>query len=44
MMTNINYSFLSSSAVKELARNGGNIDGLVPACIKDVILKKFNKG
>ncbi len=44
MMTNINYSFLSSSAVKELARNGGNIDGLVPACIKDVILKKFYKG
>lgn len=44
MMTNINYSFLSSSAVKELARNGGNIDGLVPACIKEEILKKFNKG
>lgn len=41
MMTNINYSFLSSSAVRELAKNGGNIDGLVPDCIKDRILTKF---
>ncbi len=41
MMTNINYSFLSSSAVKELARNGGNIEGLVPECIRDEIMKKF---
>lgn len=42
MMTNINYSFLSSSAVKELASNGGNIEGLVPDCIKDEIEKKFS--
>lgn len=41
MMTNINYSYLSSSAVKELARFGGNIDGLVPDCIKDDVMKKF---
>lgn len=41
MMTNINYSYLSSSAVKELARFGGNIDGLVPDCIKDDVLRKF---
>lgn len=41
MMTNINYSYLSSSAVKELAKNGGNIDGLVPDCIKETILTKF---
>ncbi|MCX7747107.1 MAG: pantetheine-phosphate adenylyltransferase [Clostridia bacterium] len=43
MMTNINYSFLSSSAVRELARHSGNIDGFVPECIKDEILKKFKK-
>lgn len=43
MMTNINYSYLSSSAVKELAKNGGNIDGLVPECIKDTVLGKFGK-
>lgn len=42
MMTNINYSYLSSSAVKELARHGGKIDGLVPDCIKDAITQKFS--
>jgi pantetheine-phosphate adenylyltransferase len=41
MMSNINYSYLSSSAVKELARNGGNIEGLVPDCIKDIVMKKL---
>ncbi|MDQ2085031.1 pantetheine-phosphate adenylyltransferase [Herbivorax sp. ANBcel31] len=43
MMTNINYSFLSSSSVKELAKNNGSIDGLVPCCIKDKVLEKFKK-
>jgi pantetheine-phosphate adenylyltransferase len=43
MMTNINYSYLSSSAVRELAQNGGKINGLVPECIKDTILYKFSK-
>lgn len=43
MMANVNYSFLSSSIVKELARHGGNIDGLVPDCIKDEVLRKFNR-
>jgi pantetheine-phosphate adenylyltransferase len=41
MMTSVNYSYLSSSAVKEIARNGGSIDGLVPDCIKERILKKL---
>jgi len=41
LVTSINYSYLSSSAVKELARNKGSIDGLVPDCIKDIIMKKF---
>ena len=43
MMASINYSFLSSSGVRELARNGGKIDGLVPDCIKDAVLNKFIK-
>lgn len=43
MMTNINYSFLSSSSVRELARNKGKIDGLVPNCIKDRVIDKFGK-
>jgi pantetheine-phosphate adenylyltransferase len=42
MMTNINYLYLSSSAVKEIAKNGGAIDGLVPECIKDEVMKKLN--
>lgn len=41
MMTNVNYSYLSSSAVKEIARNGGKIDGLVPECIKERIANKL---
>lgn len=42
MMTSVNYSYLSSSAVKEIARNGGKIDGLVPECIKERIVKKLS--
>ncbi len=41
MMTSVHYSYLSSSAVKEIARNGGSIDGLVPDCIKDRIVSKL---
>ena len=41
MMTNVNYSYLSSSAVKEIARNGGCIEGLVPDCIRERIVKKL---
>lgn len=42
MATNINYSYLSSSVIKELAKTGGSIDGLVPECIKDLIVNKLN--
>jgi pantetheine-phosphate adenylyltransferase len=41
MMSDINYSFLSSSMVKELARYGGNIKELVPQCIEEDIIYKF---
>ncbi len=44
LMTNINYSFLSSRAVKEIASNNGNIEGLVPELVRDDIMKKFGKG
>lgn len=43
MMTNINYSYLSSSMVKELVKYGGNIDDLVPECTKDAMISKFKK-
>ncbi|NLM58552.1 MAG: pantetheine-phosphate adenylyltransferase [Clostridium sp.] len=42
MMTNINYSFLSSSSVRELATHKGSIDGLVPDCIKERVIKRFS--
>ncbi len=42
MMSSINYTFLSSSAVKELALNGGDIKGLVPDCIIDKIYQKLS--
>lgn len=41
MMTNVNYSYLSSSAVKEIAKNGGNIEGLVPECIREKVMNKL---
>lgn len=43
MMTSVDYSYLSSSVVKEIAVNGGSIDGLVPDCIKDRIVKKLDR-
>ncbi len=41
MMTSVHYSYLSSSAVKEIARNGGSIEGLVPDCIRERIANKL---
>jgi pantetheine-phosphate adenylyltransferase len=43
MMTSSEYSFLSSTAIKELAKFGGNISGLVPECIEQQILDRFRK-
>ncbi|MBP7654709.1 pantetheine-phosphate adenylyltransferase [Candidatus Dependentiae bacterium] len=39
MMTNENYSYLSSSMVKEIARYNGDISGFVP----DFIVEKFRQ-
>ena len=41
LMADVQHSFLSSSVVKELARNGGKIKGLVPDKIIDDIMKKM---
>jgi len=35
MMTSAEYSFLSSSIVKELAELGASLNGLVPECVED---------
>lgn len=37
------HMLLSSSAVKEVAYFGGNIDFMVPVEVKDIILDKFKK-
>ena len=39
MMTSSEYSFLSSSGIKELAAFGGPITGLVPLCVEDRMSK-----
>ncbi len=41
MMTGIDYSYLSSSIIRELARYGGKIDDFVPPQIADIIYRKF---
>ena len=41
MMTSGEYSFLSSSIVKEIARLGGEIEGLVPAAALPQVRAKF---
>ena len=43
MMTNSEYSFISSSGVKELASFGGNISGMVPVCLEEKILQRLFK-
>ncbi len=41
IMTSSDYSFLSSSGIKELAKFGGPITGLVPSCVEDKIHEKI---
>jgi pantetheine-phosphate adenylyltransferase len=43
LMASPQYSFLSSSIAKEVARYGGNIDELVPENIRDELIKKFGQ-
>ncbi|BAQ10409.1 phosphopantetheine adenylyltransferase [Bacillus sp. OxB-1] len=42
IMTNNQYSFLSSSMVKEAAKYGGKISGLVPPRVEEALRQKFN--
>jgi pantetheine-phosphate adenylyltransferase len=41
IMTNNQYSFLSSSIVKEVAKYGGNISELVPSPVKNALKDKY---
>lgn len=42
IMTKNQYSFLSSSIVKEVAKYGGNINELVPPQVEAALKQKFN--
>lgn len=41
MMTNNQYSFLSSGIVKEVASGGGDIKGLVPEAVEQALAGKY---
>ncbi|SHF49046.1 pantetheine-phosphate adenylyltransferase [Ornithinibacillus halophilus] len=41
MMTNNQYSFLSSSIVKEIAKYKGNVTDLVPEVVEKALMEKF---
>ncbi|BBB93242.1 MAG TPA: pantetheine-phosphate adenylyltransferase [Methylomusa anaerophila] len=43
MMTSNEFSFVSSSGIKELAKFGGPIDGLVPTCLKERIIQRIHE-
>lgn len=43
IMTKNQYSFLSSSIVKEVAKYGGNIAELVPPIVEQALKEKFNQ-
>jgi pantetheine-phosphate adenylyltransferase len=43
MMTNNQYSFLSSSIVKEVAKYNGSVSELVPPVVEEALRKKFEK-
>lgn len=43
MVSNNQYSFLSSSIVKEVAKYNGNITGLVPDAVEKALKEKYEK-
>lgn len=43
IMTNNQYSFLSSSIVKEVAKYGGDISELVPECVQKRLSRKMTE-
>jgi len=44
LMTDPSYSFISSSMAKEVYYLGGNIEGLVPESVLEVMNEKKNSG
>ena len=44
MSTNPSWSFLSSSLVKEVARLGGDVEGLVPDHVRKALVDRIGRG
>ncbi|MEE9523206.1 MAG: pantetheine-phosphate adenylyltransferase [Thermodesulfovibrionales bacterium] len=43
MMPSEEYSFLTSTMVKEVASLGGDVHGLVPSCVEDALHSAYDK-
>ena len=43
LMTGFRWIYISSTIVKEAARFGGSLDGLVPPHVEEAMKRKFNK-
>ncbi|MHB1458268.1 MAG: pantetheine-phosphate adenylyltransferase [Armatimonadota bacterium] len=41
LMTNAEYSYLSSSIIKEVVRFGGSVSGLIPPIVEEYLAKKL---
>lgn len=41
LLTEINFSFISSSGIRELAKFHGDVSGLVPKCVEIALKSKF---
>lgn len=44
LVTDVKYSFLSSSAIKEVAEFGGDVSKFVPPIVEDMVVKKYSGG
>lgn len=43
LMTSPQFSFISSSVIKEVVALNGSVEGLVPAVVLEAIIKKYSK-
>ncbi|MBK7142204.1 MAG: pantetheine-phosphate adenylyltransferase [bacterium] len=41
LMPSLSWVYLSSSIVREVAKNGGDVTGLVPTVVKQALVRKF---
>jgi len=43
LMTSLRYAYLSSSLLKEVAKGGADIDGLVPPTVAEALLRRIGR-